>query len=84
MKEMLHLCNFLDSSLQLRRKHTYYAQVQLLMLVLNLNYCDFIVFSSSCKQYFKLEIPFDATFCKDLSSKLKNIYFNHMLHVLCN
>ncbi|XP_044744978.1 uncharacterized protein LOC123312774 isoform X2 [Coccinella septempunctata] len=69
--------------LVLKESNKYYAQVQLNMAVLNLENCDFVIFSSLDKSFKTVNVPFNEEFTRKLLVKLKIIYFRHMLHTLC-
>lgn len=75
----------IDSSnnISLKTKHAYYSQVQFGMAVLNLKQTDFVLYSSYDQSIIILPIMFDAEYAKQLLSTLKIIYFNNMLHYIC-
>nr|XP_029712998.1 uncharacterized protein LOC115257492 [Aedes albopictus] len=51
-----------NSVLEINRKHKYYAQVQLGMHILNIQKCDFIIFSKYEGNFAVVEIDYDKTF----------------------
>src|SRR5215469_3540953 len=65
--------------LYMKKKHNYFAQVQLALCILNLRKCDFIILSQTT--YMKIEIERDDEFLLDLLVKLKSVYFGYMLSV---
>ncbi|KAJ3662700.1 hypothetical protein Zmor_007035 [Zophobas morio] len=67
----------------LKRRHGYMAQIQLSLAILNLLGCDFIIYSSFDRSFYLLNIDRDEIFCNDLLKKLKSVFFQNMLHVLC-
>lgn len=87
LEDILGSCKYLQQNIhgtfQLKVKHKYYAQVQLCMSVLNLETCDFIVYSSFEKKFVKIVVPLDHNFAVCLITKLKDIFFHKMLHTLC-
>lgn len=68
----------------LKKKHHYYAQVQLCMCILNITRCDFVIYSSFSKSVKTIDVEIDTTFCMALMCKLKDIFFHNMLHFLCD
>lgn len=65
-------------NLTLKKKHKYYAQVQLSMTLLDLPTCDFVVFDKSVNRIHVLRVARDANFCGDLVRKLGEVYFDHV------
>lgn len=68
---------------QLKKKHAYYGQVQLGMIMLNVSICDFVIYSSHSNEYKVIEILFDRDFAETMVISLKNAYFTKMLHNIC-
>lgn len=60
----------------------YYGQVQLGM-VINVNACDFIIYSSFEDKIVTINVPIDIDFCKSLLLNLKIIYYEKMIHEIC-
>lgn len=69
--------------MRLKEKHLYYGQVQLGMAILNLKFCDFIIYSSSTKTFLNIVIPFNEKFAKKLICKITDNYFKNMIHNIC-
>ncbi|XP_044744754.1 uncharacterized protein LOC123306700 [Coccinella septempunctata] len=79
-------CDYLElaaSGLKLKQNHSYYAQVQLGMALLNLRSCDLVLYSSFSKTFLKVVVPFDEVFAKTSIEKISFNYFTHMIHVIC-
>jgi len=72
-----------DESFTLLKKHAYYAQVQLGLVLLNLNSCDFIIYNSIEHNYVVINVKFDDQYCKTLLQVLKIVYFEKLLHTIC-
>ena len=72
-----------DNNFVLKQKHTYYAQLQFGMALLNLTKTDCILFASYDKSIKIVTVDFDKEFAKDLLFSLKSSFFNNMLHYLC-
>lgn len=72
-----------DGSLILNKKHTYYAQVQLGLVLINLSSCDFIIYNSLQHNYKVINVNFDDKYCKTLLQVLKIVYFEKLLHTIC-
>lgn len=85
--ELINSCDYLQINetynLVLKKKHSYYAQVQFGMAILNLPECDFVIYSSFSNSFINIIVKFDANFVEDLFQKLQNVYFNKMLHYVC-
>lgn len=69
---------------QLKRKHIYYGQVMVNLMILNLEICDFIVYSPFSKNGLIVEVPFDEAFTKVLLNTLTIVYFEKYLPVLAD
>lgn len=84
---MIQNCKYLtlnsEGRPKLRKRHTYYAQVQLGMAILNLSQCDFIVYNSFEDRCVVVKVDVDLDFVHELLSKLSSIFFRKMLHTLC-
>lgn len=83
----VHTCSYLevhaDTGLTLKKKHQYYAQIQLGMAILNLKCCDFIIYSSKSKTFLNIVVPFDEEFSRNLIETISEKYFRYMLHIIC-
>lgn len=67
----------------LKKKHMYYAQVQLGMALLNLQTCYFVVFCSTDQSMAIIETKYDHDFVKYLLFIVKEKFFKYMLHEIC-
>jgi hypothetical protein len=84
--EAVEQCSYLvkdNQEISLRKKHRYYGQIQLGLLLLRLELCHFIVFCSYDASFICIPIVKDNKFLEELVPVLGNIYFNHMLPELC-
>lgn len=72
-----------DSSYTLTKKDFYYAQVQLGLVLLNLKRCDFVIYNILEHSYIVLNVLFDLKYCTQLLQVLKIIYFEKLLHTIC-
>lgn len=88
LTELLSNVNFqvqgTDGQWKPKNKHAYYAQIQLGMIMLNVNNCDFIIFDSLEKFIFVINVEININFCTDLLLSLKIICFERMIHESCN
>ncbi|XP_016655892.1 uncharacterized protein LOC107882272 [Acyrthosiphon pisum] len=73
-----------DGSFSLNKRDAYYAQVQLGLVMLNLETCDFVIYSSLEHKYIILKTDFDYEYCKKMLCTLKIIYFEKLIHDICN
>ncbi len=74
-----------DGSLSLNKKDAYYAQVQLgLIILLNLETCDFVIYNSLEHKYIILNVDIDYEYCKKMLCTLKITYFEKLIHEICN
>lgn len=62
----MNLCLFLhyikqiiDGAYYLKTKHPYYNQIQLGIVMLNINKCDFVIYNSFDHNYATIEVPLD-------------------------
>lgn len=80
-------CKFIEiksNGVAVKKKHQYYAQIQCGMALLNLNNCDFVIYSNISDSIKIINVTYDKIYAQDLLSKLKKIYFEKMLHEICN
>lgn len=65
-----------NDNLYLKHNHAYYAQVQMGMVMLNVNNCDLIIYSSYENSYIIINVLYDDAFCKNmfLNFKINNKY----------
>jgi len=54
------------------------------MVLLNVDLCDFIIYSSYDNNYTVIDIIYDELYCKDLFFSLNTVYFERLLHEVCN
>lgn len=52
--------------------------------MLNLKTCDFIIYNSFEHKYIVLKVDFDYEYCKKILHTLKIIYFEKLIHEICN
>ncbi|KAK3921443.1 hypothetical protein KUF71_001223 [Frankliniella fusca] len=69
----------LDKNGNMKVKHRYHGQVQLGLLLLGLEVCDFINYSSLKNDYLPITVKFNAKFAKELGTDICKAYFKHML-----
>ncbi|XP_030758002.1 uncharacterized protein LOC115883733 [Sitophilus oryzae] len=67
----------------LKKKHQYYGQIQLGMSILNLEKCFLCLYASYDDSCVILEVENDYKFSKTMLEKIKNNYFNKMIHSIC-
>ncbi|XP_058453388.1 uncharacterized protein LOC131431586 isoform X1 [Malaya genurostris] len=68
-----------QSSYYLNKRHCYYCQVQINMWLLNLDYCDFVLYSTKDNDFNVIEVIFDRDYVTTVINDLKTLYFNRML-----
>lgn len=78
-----YLCKDKNGTLNLKKKHQYYGQVQLGMALLNLETCDFVIYSNVIDEIKIIKVNFDKNFVCAMLPQLKRRYFEKMLHVAC-
>lgn len=54
------------------------------MVMLNVTSCDFLIYSSFDDDYHVIPVDLDIHFCKNLLLDLKLIYFEKLIHKICN
>jgi len=64
MSNLTYIKQTTDGAYNLKTKHAYYNQVQLGMVMLNINKCDFVVYSSFDHNYAKTVVPLDENYAK--------------------
>lgn len=69
-------------NLTLKKRHKYYAQVQLSMTLLDIPSCDFVIYDKSMDMIHVLHITRDHAFCTGMVHKLGVVYFGHVLPYL--
>ncbi|CAG2215690.1 unnamed protein product [Mytilus edulis] len=73
----------LDKSLHLKTNHRYYTQVQFQMFILQLTFCDFVVYTK-CKpspSMVIVRVPIDVNFCHALISKCELFVKTYVIRV---
>ena len=78
-----HFLKLEQNMLNLRKKHQYYRQIQFGMALLNLKDCDFVVYSSVSNSINVINVSYDQQYVANLLTRVKNIYFQKTLHVIC-
>ena len=71
IQNLAYLWKDQDNNFVLKQKHTYYAQIQFGMTLLNLTKTDFILFASYDKSIKIVTVDFDKESAKDLLLSLK-------------
>ena len=67
-------CSVLKGKISLKKTHSFYYQIQGQMALTGRHWCDFFVWT--LKGHYVERIPFDASFWKEMSSKL-NLFYEH-------
>lgn len=83
IQQLKYIKHNLDGSLSLKKNNAYYAQVQLGLVLLNLHSCDFVVYDSFEHKYIVINILFDYEYCKKMLEILKIVYYEKLLHQIC-
>jgi hypothetical protein len=88
-EELLSSCKFLvkqhkSQDWELKRKHSYYAQVQLGMAIMNLDTCDFILYAPFDDSIKIIPVKRNNIFISELLRTLKDKYFNYVLPHMCH
>lgn len=85
---LLATCDFLEKDdagiYTLKVRHTHYAQVQLGMALLDVRTCDLVVYADFDSSIEVLSVSLDEAFLWSLLTKVKNVYFERILPVLCS
>ncbi|XP_054708820.1 uncharacterized protein LOC129221113 [Uloborus diversus] len=71
--------NVVDNEYKLKKRHTYYGQVQLGLFLTSTKSCLFVIFCTYDKSYISVKVDYDADFLEKYLKKLKNVYFNQFL-----
>nr|XP_029713427.1 uncharacterized protein LOC115257701 [Aedes albopictus] len=82
IQEILLNLSYLTKSNQLRKRHMYYAQIQINMFVLQCNKADFVIYSEFEDKCHIIPIDFDEDYVYGLLNTLKEVYFNVYLKYL--
>ena len=83
IQKCLASCTYLENSNTLKKRHPYYGQVQLGMLLLNLKKCDFIIYASFDQSVHVIRVDFDEIFALEMLSSVRNVYMGKMIHFIC-
>lgn len=68
---------YVDGHLVLKKSHSYYTQVMVMMYILNV--VETYLFVYSKKQHIIVTVPRDEQFLAEYVPKLENFYFRYML-----
>lgn len=66
----------------IKKKHSYYGQIQLGLLLCNIKQCYLLINEKMTNSVLLIEVILDLEFCKELYSSLNFIYFRHVLPFL--
>ena len=73
----------LDKSGQIKKDHRYYAQVQGQLLILDMNFCDFFIWTplwnTNVANTLLVRVDHDADFISEMNKKLKDYFFTILL-----
>ena len=73
----------LDKSGQIKKDHRYYAQVQGQLLILDMNFCDFFIWTplwnTNVANTLLVRVDHDADFISEMNKKLKDYFFTIVL-----
>lgn len=83
MENLTYLEETEAGDIRLKKKHTYYGQIQLGMGLLGLHEALLIVYSSHSKTFLNITVQFDKEFTQDLIETVTRKYFCNMLHFYC-
>ncbi|KAM7302213.1 uncharacterized protein ISCGN_017730 [Ixodes scapularis] len=87
-KAVLAACDFLDcdeaGNYMPKQRHTYYAQMQLGMVLLDVRKCDMVIYADKDESIEVISVDFDEAFTLPLLTKVKDLYFTHVLPILCS
>lgn len=71
-----------NGALVLKKKHSYYGQIQLGLFLYGLEVCKLCIFCQCNSSVLKINVPFDVTFCKEMVCCLSEINFKDFLPYL--
>lgn len=71
-----------EGKVVLKRRHKYYCQVQLLMGILNVNNCNFVLYTAYDNSVCVINVVFHEDFFIEVISCLKFVYFLFFLSIL--
>lgn len=73
-----------NEKLFLKKKHKFYAQIQLGLLLSNINMGLLVIYAEMNDSIVVINVEFDTNYCKQLFDCLTNIYFEKILPNLIN
>lgn len=79
-------CDYLvreSNNVILKKKHSYYAQVQLGLTILNIKECNLVIYASYDNTFINIIVNFDEPYTLNLVHVLQQKYVNNMLHIIC-
>ena len=65
---------YLDTQLELKKSHKYYAQIQLQMFVYDCQWCDFVVYFGEKRQFTVKTIPRDDSYLSNTLPQLRTFW----------
>lgn len=68
---------------ELKQKHSYYGQIQLGMVILNVEVCDFIIYCSKDNSILVFSVHVNHDFLETFLPTLKTKYFSFLLPEIC-
>ncbi|KAM7282619.1 uncharacterized protein ISCGN_002764 [Ixodes scapularis] len=87
-KALLATCDFLETdeagTYSQKKRHTFYGQMQLGMVLLDVKTCDLVIYASMDDSIEVICVDFDEAFVWPLLTTVKRIYFERVLPVLCS
>lgn len=78
-------CDYLvreSNNVILKKKHSYYAQVQLGLTILNIKECNLVIYASYDNTFINIIVNFDEPYTLNLVHVLQQKYVN-MLYIIC-
>ena len=83
INDYLNFCSFLEKDYTLKKKHSYYGQIQLGLLILNIWSCYFVLYLFFDKFMYILKIPYNENYAIDMLTNVRYVYMSKMLHYFC-
>lgn len=80
--EKIKFLKVVGNSIEFKRNHEYFCQIQLGMAILNVSSTDFIVYASYDASFMIINILYEEQYILNVLSTVKQIY-SHMLHFEC-
>lgn len=75
----VHYLEFVNGNIELKKKHSYYTQIQVQMYVTGMTMCDIFVYSPVGNGSCTVRVDRDENFIKNAILKSEEFYFNHYL-----